>query len=93
MSQNASASRAEVKQGTLLYEADPSGYQAAVDEQKAKVKRPIQQLQLGESEANQSSDLAVAAPRARLRSPKFQDRRQSPGIRSRIPGISGHRNR
>ena len=66
MSQNASESRAEVKQGILLYEADPSGYQAAVNEQKAEVERPVQQLQLGRSETNQSSDLAVAAPRARL---------------------------
>ncbi|MAT51214.1 MAG: hypothetical protein CMK32_08535 [Porticoccaceae bacterium] len=93
MSQNASESRAEVKQGILLYEADPSGYQAAVNEQKAEVKRPCQQLQFGESEANQSSDLTVAAPRTRLRSPKFLDRRQSAGIRSRIPRISGDRNR
>ena len=92
MSQDVSESRAEVKQG-ILYDADPSEDQAAVNEQKAGVKRPRQQLQFGESEANQSSDLAVAAPRARLRSPKFQDRKQSAGIRSRIPRTSGHRNR
>lgn len=94
MSQNASATGAEVKQGTPLYETDQSEYQAAVDAQKAEVKRPIQQLQLGESEAKQSSDLASRPlpGQARLLSPKFQDRRQSAGIRSRIPRISGCRN-
>lgn len=48
---------AEVEQGALLYEIDPSEYQAAVDEQKAEIERLIQQLQLAESEAKRSSEL------------------------------------
>lgn len=48
---------AEVEQGALLYELDPSEYQAAVDEQKAEIERLIQQLQLAESEAKRSSEL------------------------------------
>lgn len=48
---------AEVEQASLLYEIDPSEYQAAVDEQKAEIESLIQQLQLAESEAKRSSEL------------------------------------
>ncbi len=48
---------AEVKQGALLYELDPSEYQAAVDEKLAEIARIEQELQLAESEAKRSSEL------------------------------------
>jgi RND family efflux transporter MFP subunit len=48
---------AEVEQGALLYEIDPSEYQAAVDEQKAEIQRLTHDLQLAESEARRSSEL------------------------------------
>ena len=48
---------AEVEQGSLLYEIDPSEYQAAVDEQEAEVERLTHELQLAESEAKRSSEL------------------------------------
>jgi len=48
---------AEVKQGALLYELDPSEYQAAFDENLAEIARIEQELQLAESEAKRSSEL------------------------------------
>ena len=48
---------AEVEQGSLLYEIDPSEYQAAVNEQEAEVERLTHELQLAESEAKRSSEL------------------------------------
>ena len=47
----------EVKEGDLLYEIDPSEYQAAVDEKAAEITRLEQELQLAESEAKRSSEL------------------------------------
>ena len=48
---------AEVQEGTLLYEIDPSEYQAAVDEQLAEIARLTHELELAESEARRSSEL------------------------------------
>jgi len=48
---------AEVEQGSLLYEIDPSEYQAAVDEQEAEIERLTHELQLAVSEAKRSSEL------------------------------------
>jgi len=47
----------EVKQGALLYEIDPSEYQAAVDEKAADIARLEHELRLAESEAKRSSEL------------------------------------
>jgi RND family efflux transporter MFP subunit len=48
---------AEVEQGALLYELDPSEYQAAVDEKSADIARLEHELRLAESEAKRSSEL------------------------------------
>lgn len=48
---------AEVEQGALLYELDPSEYQAAVDEKAADIARLEHELRLAESEAKRSSEL------------------------------------
>lgn len=47
----------EVRQGALLYEVDPSEYQAAVDEKAAEITRLEHELRLAESEAKRSSEL------------------------------------
>jgi len=47
----------EVEQGALLYEIDPSEYQAAVDEKAAEITRLEHELRLAESEAKRSSEL------------------------------------
>jgi multidrug efflux system membrane fusion protein len=47
----------EVDQGALLYEIDPSEYQAAVDEKAADIARLEHELRLAESEAKRSSEL------------------------------------
>ena len=48
---------AESEQGTLLYELDPSEYQAAADEKAADITGLEQELKLAESEAKRSSEL------------------------------------
>lgn len=48
---------AEIEQGTLLYELDPSEYQAAADEKAANITGLEQELKLAESEAKRSSEL------------------------------------
>lgn len=47
----------EVEQGALLYEIDPSEYQAAVEEEEAEVTRLEHELRLAESDAKRSSEL------------------------------------
>lgn len=48
---------AEVKQGDLLYEIEPSEYEAAVEQHKADIERLNHQLALAESEAKRSTEL------------------------------------
>jgi RND family efflux transporter MFP subunit len=48
---------AEVEQGSLLYEIDPSEFQALVDEQAAEIERLTHESQLAETEAKRSSEL------------------------------------
>lgn len=47
----------EVEQGALLYEIDPSEYQAAVEEKAAQVTRLEHEVRLAESEAKRSTEL------------------------------------
>jgi multidrug efflux system membrane fusion protein len=48
---------ARVEKGDLLYELDPSEYQAEVDEQRAEVLRLTHELHLAEADARRSSEL------------------------------------